>query len=82
MAVPRPKLKVSKKNRLRKKAATDSPVNVGDVVEISVPSIGELRTRLVRIARDLQVSSLCLTQTNLIRTIPPSDFKTADSGQA
>src|SRR5437773_5312105 len=38
--------------RSREKGATDYPIGVGDVVEISVPSIEELRSRTVRISGD------------------------------
>src|SRR5439155_14108627 len=38
--------------RSQEKAATDYPVGVGDVIEISVPAIEELRTRTVRISGD------------------------------
>ena len=38
--------------RSKEKAATDFPIGVGDVVEISVPSIDELRSRTVRISGD------------------------------
>src|SRR5439155_19647769 len=38
--------------RSQEKAATDYPVGVGDVVEISVPAIEELRARTLRISGD------------------------------
>ena len=38
--------------RSQEKAATDYPVGVGDVIEISVPAIEELRSRTVRISGD------------------------------
>jgi polysaccharide export outer membrane protein len=38
--------------RSQEKARSDFPIGVGDVVEISVPAIEELRTRTVRIAGD------------------------------
>ena len=38
--------------RSQEKGATDYPIGVGDVVEISVPSIEELRSRTVRISGD------------------------------
>jgi polysaccharide export outer membrane protein len=38
--------------RSKEKANTDFPIGVGDVLEISVPSIEELRSRTVRIAGD------------------------------
>src|SRR5205807_7415011 len=38
--------------RSQEKAASDYPIDVGDVVEISVPAIEELRSRTVRISGD------------------------------
>jgi polysaccharide export outer membrane protein len=38
--------------RSQEKAATDYPIGTGDVVEISVPAIEELRSRTVRISGD------------------------------
>jgi polysaccharide export outer membrane protein len=42
--------------RTEENLGTDYPVGVGDVLEISVPAIEELRSRTVRIARDETIS--------------------------
>jgi polysaccharide export outer membrane protein len=44
------------KERIQEKTVTDYPIGIGDVLEISVPAIEELRGRVVRVSGDGTIS--------------------------